>query len=540
MRQLTRQERLRVASTITTKPVSLAAPIKGWNTRDALDAMDPLDAITLENWYPDQGGCTLRNGYTTYSSLGTSQSFSLGFSAGFDSQTIVHHSVASPVKTLAWFRAGAISKFIAAAGGGFYDISASGGSGPPIKGGFTSDEWQYVPFLSRLFFVNGADTAQVYDGTSFADASFTGTTLTTLKGVALYQQRLFFWTGNQTGFWYAQLNSITGALAFYDLAAFSPNGGNLIAVTSYSHDGGQGVSDFIVFIMSSGDALIYFGNDPGDAANWQEVALYRISPPVNIRAVCQYGAEAFVTTFDDHVPLQQQLIAQKDGAIPPRSKVSTAVQLAVQANGSGFGWQALYYPRGRRLIFNIPNTNGTFSQHVQNTGVQYQDKNGKIVSPWCLFTNMNAYCWGLFNDLLYFGGADGVVYQADTGGLDSLGAISASAQQSWNTLKSASRKQVTAVRPLVQSVGTVALSFAIGFDYGEINIPNTIALAAQGSPWDVSPWDTSPWSAEQVVSTAWRASGGSGTAIGIGLDVSAVQSATWLRSDLRIQTGNAF
>lgn len=537
MRQLTRQERLKVAAAITTKPVSLAAPIKGWNTRDALDAMDPLDAITLENWYPDQGGCTLRNGYLSYATLGNAASFSSGFSSGF---AVTASTVSSPIKTLAWFNAGSISKFIAAAGGTFYDISASGAAGPGLKSGFTSDAWQFVPFLSRLFFVNGADTAQVYDGTSFADANFTGTTLSTLKGAALYQQRLFFWTGNQTGFWYAQLNSISGTLAFFDLAAFSPNGGNLTAVTTYSHDGGGGVTDFIIFVMSSGDTLIYFGNDPGDNANWQLVGRYRISPPVNIRAVCQYGAEAFLTTFDDHVPLQQQLLALKDGAIPPRSKVSTAVQMAVQANASAFGWQALYYPRGRRLIFNIPNTNGTFSQHVQNTGVQYQDKNGKIASPWCLFTNMNAYCWGLFNNLLYFGGANGTVYQADVGGLDSLGAISASAQQSWNTFKSASRKQVTAVRPLVQSVGTVALSFAIGFDYGEINIPNTIALAAQGSPWDTSPWDTSPWSAEQVVSTAWRASGGSGTAVGIGLNVSAVQSATWLRSDLRIQPGSAF
>src|SRR5262249_26444511 len=152
----------------------------------------------------------------------------------------------------------------------------------------------------------------------------------TFVGVLQYQQRLFFWKNNSTGFYYAPLNSLSGAVAFYDLAAFAPKGGNLIAATTYSHDGGNGVQDFIVFVMSSGDCLIYFGNDPADATAWSLVGRYRISPPVSPRAVCRYGAEAFLTTFDDHVPLQQQLVALKLGQLPPRSKVSNAVQAAVQ------------------------------------------------------------------------------------------------------------------------------------------------------------------------------------------------------------------
>ena len=156
-----------------------------------------------------------------------------------------------------------------------------------------------------------------------------------------------------------------------------------------------------------------------------------------------YGAEAFLTTYDDHIPLQQQLVALRLGQLPPRSKVSTAVQNAVRANLNGFGWQALYYPRGRRLIFNIPNPDGSFSQHVQNTALQSQ--------PWCRFVNMNAYCWGLFRDNLYFGAAGGAVYQADTGSLDNFGAVAANAQQAWSTFASPVRKRVTAVRPMVRA-----------------------------------------------------------------------------------------
>ena len=506
MKPLNRQQRMQMAAQATAQPTTIPSPVKGWNTRDALDAMDPLDAVLLDNFFPDAGGCNVRNGSVSYAT---------GVGTG-------------PVKTLVEYNFGSTRKFIAAASGNFYDISVAGAAGAALATGFTSDGWQTESFLSRLFFCNGTDTAQVYDGTSFSSANFTGVTLSTLIGVAQYQQRLFFWQSNSTGFWFAPLNSISGSLSFYDLAAFAPKGGNLIAVTTYSHDGGNGVQDFIVFVMSSGDCLIFFGNDPADATAWSLVGRYRISPPVSPRAVCQYGAEAFLTTFDDHVPLQQQLVALKLGQLPPRSKVSSAVQAAVIANAAAFGWQALYYPRGRRLIFNIPNPDGTFDQHVCNTGNPNQ--------PWCRFTNMNGFCWGLFKDVLYFG-ITGAVWQADVGSLDGLGAVNAAGQQAWNTMDNPLRKQCTAARPLIQATGAAGISFGIGYDYGDVNVTNAIAIASSGSPWDTSPWDTSPWSPESVVAQDWHLSGGSGVAIGIALNVAANEPVTWLRTDLKFLQG---
>lgn len=517
---LNRQQRLQIAAQAVSEPQSVPAPIKGWNTRDAITAMDPLDAVQLDNWYPDNSGVSLRNGFASYAT-------GMGNAA---------------VKTLAEYNAGGTRKFLAACAGSIFDVSASGAVGAALGTGFASDAWQTEQFLQKLFFCNGADTVQVFDGTSLTNASFAGgatPTLSTLIGVKQYQQRLFFWQANSTGFWYAQLNSINGALAFFDLSAFSPGGGNLINVTTYSHDGGNGVVDLIVFMMSSGWALIYFGNDPSTLLNWQQVGRYRIAAPVNIRAVCNYGGEAFVTTFDDHVALSAEMEALTEGRLPPRSKVSTAVQAAVTANASGFGWQALYYTKGRRLIFNVPNPDGTFSQHVQNTAVSYvDDVTGRIVSPWCRF-NMPANCWGLFNDNIYFGGANGIVYRADTGSLDNLGVISGRAQQAWNTFKSPNRKRMTDARPIVQSFGNLTYTFSVGFDYGNINISDVVSTSATGSPWDVSPWDTSPWSPEFQVSTQWRSSGGDGVAVGWAIDVSSVNAVTWLRTDLRGEIGKA-
>jgi hypothetical protein len=509
MAVLPRSQRLALAAQAAARPVSVPAPITGWNARDALDEMPATDAVLLDNWYPDYSGCAVRNGFVLYAT-------------GVDS---------SPVRTLAEYNAGATRRFIAAAGGKFYDISIAGAAGAPLASGFASDAWQTVPFLSRLYFCNGIDAAQVFNGSSFASVSFTGASSLAFIGCIQYQNRLFFWLPNATGFYYAPLNSISGALAFFDLAAFAPHGGNLTAAITFSHDGGNGVVDFIAFILSSGDCLIYSGNDPSNVNAWSLVGIYRISPPVSPRAVCQYGAEAFITTYDDHIPLQQQLVALKLGQLPPRSKVSTAVQNAVRANLAGFGWQALYYPRGRRLISNIPNADGTFSQHVKNTALQTQ--------PWCRFTNMNAYCWGLFRDNLYFGAAGGLVYQADSGNLDNIGPVAADARQAWNTFTDPMRKRITAVRPMIQAVSGETVSFGLGFDYGDINIAVSPTTAGAGSPWDISPWDTSAWSPDAIVDPRWRVGGGSGQSIGVRMTASANAPTVWLRTDFRFEQGAA-
>jgi hypothetical protein len=519
---MTLQQRIQAAGQSVVQPYSFVSPVKGWNTRDALDVMDPADAIQLDNLYPDAGGVSIRNGYVLYAS---------GLGAG-------------TVKTLVEYDAGPARKFLAGASGAIYDVSASGAVGAPLASGFGNDAWQTVNFLSRTFFCNGTDTMQVYNGSTVANAAFTGGStpaLNTLIGAALYQQRLFFWQNNSTGFWFAQLNSISGTLSFFDLSAYTPRGGNLIAMTTYSLDGGNGVQDFVVFVMSSGDCLIYFGNDPSDLLNWALVGIYALSPPVGPRAVCNYGAEAFLTTYDDHVPLKLQLTAISAGGLPARSKVSNAVQAAVAANKGAFGWQALYYPKGRRLIFNIPNPDGSFSQHIQNTGVQYGDKQtNQMASPWCRFVNMPASCWGLFKDSLYFGAPAGSIYLADTGNMDLLGPVTAIGQQAWNDLGSPLRKRATAIRPVLQTIGSLGYTFSIGFDYGDVNVPVSLVTSNPGSPWDTSPWDTSPWSAEQVVNTLWSASGGSGVALSVALNISATQPATWLRTDLRGETGTGF
>ena len=53
-----------VAKKFTASVASLASPIGGWNARDSLAEMNPLDAVQLINFFPTPSDVTLRKGFT--------------------------------------------------------------------------------------------------------------------------------------------------------------------------------------------------------------------------------------------------------------------------------------------------------------------------------------------------------------------------------------------------------------------------------------------------------------------------------------------
>jgi hypothetical protein len=56
----------------TADTASVAAPIGGWNARDSLANMQPMDAVQLVNWFPTPTDVTMRQGYTVASIITTS------------------------------------------------------------------------------------------------------------------------------------------------------------------------------------------------------------------------------------------------------------------------------------------------------------------------------------------------------------------------------------------------------------------------------------------------------------------------------------
>jgi hypothetical protein len=504
---LSQTEKVRASRRIAT-PQSTAAPLLGWNTRDPFEAMEPTDAVLLDNWYPDFGGVSVRKGTQPYANgLGT-----------------------TAVETLTVFNSNINPQFLGACDGSIYNITTAGTVGTAIQSGFTSNRWQTAMFNGHLFLANGADKVQIYNGTTMADAGFTGVTLTTLNGVGVFHNRLFFWTGGDPSFWYGPPNGITGLLTNFDLSTVQTAGGNLITVEVFSYDGGTGIDSYTCFFMSSGELLMYSGSDPSNINNWALVGRYMISPPVAIRAIVRYGGDIYLATNTDHQQLSKILIALKLGETPPRTKIAGAATRAHAAAGDIFGWQAIYYPAGSRLIFNIPNTDGSFSQHIYNTSVQ----------GWTRFTGMPSSCWCVFKDMLYYGSSVGRVIQADIGAVDGLNSIVSISQQAWQNFGSPLLKRLTASRIVVQTTNQGAsYDFRVAFDYRDSVILTPIGLPPQASLWGSSIWDNFLWASSRAfVDMNWHIEGGEGSSLSWGIMANTKAPMTWVRTDLMLEPGN--
>lgn len=392
--------------------------------------------------------------------------------------------------------------------------------------GFTVNNWQTANFNGRLFLVNGTDAPQDYNGTALAATAWTGpATIANLIGVNVFKNRLFLWEKNTQDFWYASINAITGALVKFPLSMVGQFGGNLIAMGTWTLDGGSGVDDYAVFIMSSGEVIVYQGTDPGDAASWAMVGVYRIGEPLNIRSVIKVGGDLLVATTDDYVSLSTVL---KTGQVGEASKLSGAVRQASSQAGV-FGWQAVLYRKGNMLLFNVPTAQGSYDQHVVNT----------ITGAASRFTGIPARSWGIFDGDLYFGGRDGKVYQADTGNSDNGANITADGAQAWVDFGAASKKRVCAIRPTLEAESTVDFSLGVGLDFNAALALATYSIesSTEDALWNVAEWDVAFWSTGLVAYSKWHASKGLGYTVSSRVKSQSMKPLSWIRMDYRLESG---
>ena len=181
------------------------------------------------------------------------------------------------------------------------------------------------------------------------------------------------------------------------------------------------------------------------------------------------------------------------------SKISESFNAAVRDHKDNFGWQGLVYPKGRMAIFNVPETAGVLqTQFVQNV----------ITGAWCTFSNMNANCWGLLNDNLYFAGNGGIVYRADYGVADIGSEITGEMKTAFSACGVSGNKFFKAMRPFMSSPGTSEILADVDVDFEDETPENSFAEGL-GSPgiWDVSLWDVAYWDTDPAPVKKWQSVG---------------------------------
>lgn len=487
---------------------STPAPVGGWNARDSLAEMKPHEAVILDNWFPQTSNVRIRRGSAQHAT---------GVGAG-------------AVETLFEYAHGATRKLLAASGGAIYDATTSGAVGAALGSGFANDRWQHVNFAGYSILVNGADTPRKFDGTTLTTTTITGSglTATDLVHVTEFKARLYFVEKDSLNAWYLAVGAIAGSASKLDFSSFCKLGGALAAIGSWSRDGGAGVDDFAVFVTTMGEVLIFQGTDPGSAETWALVGVFRVGAPVGRRCLFKFGPDLVVLTSDGFVPLSRMLPTDRSAPQYAMSdRIGNAVNAAVRVYGGNFGWQGVLYPKGTMALFNVPvGENVTSHQYVVNM----------VTGAWCRFKGMNANCWSVFADDLYFGGNSGAVYKADTGASDDGAEIKADGKSAFTYFGAPGRlKRFTMVRPNLATDGAAPVALDLNVDFEDKAPASSPTFSgAGGSAWDVTAWDVGEWGDNAQIAKDWLSVTGLGYAaalrIRIATDALTVfwQSTDWI------------
>lgn len=485
--------------------VNVASPTGGLNTRDSESEMEPRDATMMTNWFPGQGKVTTRKGYSVYAS-----------------------GLTGDVETLAEYNAGTNRKLLCANSDEINDVT-NPLSITNLGSGFSNARWQWANFNASMLLVNGSDTPQEYNGSTLTNSTLTltaGPASSTMTGINVHKNRVYLWDDDTQDFWYGATNAIAGSFTKFPLSRVAPFGGNLVAMATWNHDGGDGVDDFALFLMSSGEAILYAGSDPG--ADFNLVGIYRIGAPFAIRGLKKIAGDVFIITDQDFTPFSQ--VFQAGGAVTSQTKLSGAAVDAVERFRDNYGWEVALYPKastGGWLIFNVPvATNVTYIQYIVNT----------VTGAATKFTGMNARTWGLFNNNMYFG-ESGKIMLADNTLADDGNFIECDVQQAFNELGSPAEKTVNSFRNVIKVDGNVTLNTTVSFDYGQSSVTQTVSSSSVGTPWG-SPWG-SPWSPVSQIRNNLVISSGEGVALGMRIQTSlSGQQLEWFRTDYSVNVSN--
>jgi hypothetical protein len=105
-----------------------------------------------------------------------------------------------------------------------------------------------------------------------ATVNFAITVANPLNFIAITQHKNRIWFAEKDTLkaWYMGTNAIGGAAAAFDLSALFSRGGYLVALGTWTLDGGAGLDDLLVFVTSEGQVAVYRGTDPAVAANWAD------------------------------------------------------------------------------------------------------------------------------------------------------------------------------------------------------------------------------------------------------------------------------
>lgn len=473
------------------------SPKRGWVLNENIAAPGPEAAATLDNWVCTTKGIRVRGGSQKYANLG------------------------SAVTSLFSYKSGSNNVFFGATDAAIYNITSV--ADPEVTPtaditGQTGGKYSVAQFGTAgsdfIYAVNGADSAQIFDGTSWqavtgvsSPISVTGVSTDVLSHVWSYGSRLFFVEGGTMSAWYLPVDSLGGAASEFSLRGVFRKGGSLLFGGTWSQDSGAGLDDKCAFFSDEGEVAIYEGTNPGSAADWRLVGVYDITRPIGQFGTMQAGGDLLVSTKSGFVPLSEAV--RRDSSVLSMAAVSAPIAPYWQAAADvavPTSWEILKWPEKNYAVVSQPDAT-TPSCLVVNLQT----------GAWSRFVGWDTQCLERYSGRGFFGSADGYVREMEVTGADDDAAYSCVYLGQHEGLAAPGlEKTVLQVRPIFQSSTNIAPQATVQVNYSNNTDTAPSAAAETGTTgWDVGLWDTMLWDegTDTQIGGDWAAVGRTGWAV---------------------------
>lgn len=492
------------------EPKPLPAPIGGLVTAQNIGAMEPGTAIVLNNFIPTRTGIRVRGGNTKYATVSNS----------------------GPVESLISYVGTTQRALFATANGSIFNITTV--VDPNViptadVTGQTNNYYSYMNFPvtggNFLYAVNGANSPQLYNGTSWQAVtavstpfSITGVNPSLFSHVNTYRNRLYFVEVNSLNVWYLPVDSVGGAAQVLSLSGIFQKGGSILFTATWSSESGANAMEAYLVVMSTeGEVAVFTGSFPA-GADWNFVNVYDISKPLGKNGWFRAGGDIIIDTEMGEVPVSAARM--KDPAALGLDAISAKIEpdwKRAARERSGIPWETVKVDELDIWFVNVPVTSQgqepiTFVGNLK-TGAR------SIYHGW------DNRCLAVYNRQPYFGANDGTVRLAEVGGTDNGAPYVAQAAFAWDDLGSAGyEKTMNQAKAVFQSDKPFVFRLSASTNYNQMfpNPPNAIPDGNPDSVWGTGLWGSATWDSGVELSnrtTLQRSIGVSGEVFSLELQI---------------------
>lgn len=468
------------------------SPVRGWVSNVSLAAGLKDAAIVMDNWFPTATGVRLRGGSEEYVDLGS-----------------------NPITFMFTYSASGVEKLFACETAKVWNITSTANA--DITGQTSGDySWQQMETAGGNYgyLCNGADSPQLYDGSSWAavtgasSIAITGVTTTGLSHPWVYRNRLYFVEKDTQQAWYLPLDSVGGSATVHTLRGVFQNGGSLLMGATWSTDAGDGADDYNVFVSDQGEVAVYTGDDPG-ADNWSLVGRYDLGgKPLGKNATMRAGGDLLIATMQGIVPLSQVL--QKDPAALKLSAVTVQIEpdwINEADRRQTRNWHMVKWVEKNMGFVALPVVDGTTDPMAYVINLQ--------TGAWARYTGWDTRSCATYRGGLYFGTSDGRVMIAESGGNDDGEVYVCSVAWHFDDLRRPAQfKTAVQARATFRAAKAFNPQLSMSVDYAQSfpAAPDSVANFTVDE-WGSAIWGTAVWGAQTTqatVSTMWKSVTGAG------------------------------